>query len=204
MKLIHPIACAMLAGCLMAAGAGLQDGKDTGANLPAQAAADVLKTAAGADGAFIASGMLKADYDKTQDLASTLLYPEDQLTLVKLTGKQVKLALERSVSLYPQPNTSFLQLSGFEATFNRNLSDGKRILTVLVNGSALSPTSTYLVAMPSRLAEGGYGYFKIWDKPNIVKTIPNLTLGAALKGKPYTDSSPRWHVVSSPPAQHGV
>ena len=194
----------LIAASLAASTLAFAETKETGADLGAQAAADAIKGAAGTDGAFIAAGMLKDGYDKTQDLASMLLYPEDQITVVKLTGAQVRDALERSVSLYPQPNTSFLQLAGFEATFNKNASDGHRITTVTANGSALSNTATYTVAMPARLAQGGYGYFKIWDKPDIVKTIENSTIESVLKGKAYTDSSPRWTVVSTPVAQHAL
>jgi 2',3'-cyclic-nucleotide 2'-phosphodiesterase (5'-nucleotidase family) len=194
----------LTASCLAVCALVFAETKETGADLGAQAAADAIKTAGNADGAFIAAGMLKDGYDKTQDLASMLLYPEDQIMVVKLTGAQVRDALERSVSLYPQPNTSFLQLAGFEATFNKNASDGHRITSVTANGSALGNASTYTVAMPARLAQGGYGYFKIWDKPDIVKTIENATVESVLKGKSYTDSSPRWTVISTPIAGHAL
>lgn len=194
------LGAASLAACAFA----FSETKETGADLGAQAAADAIKSAAGADGAFVAAGMLKDGYDKSQDLASMLLYPEDQIMLVKLTGAQVRDALERSVSLYPQPNTSFLQLAGFEATFNKNASDGHRITIVTANGSPLTNTSSYTVAMPARLAQGGYGYFKIWDKPDIVKTIDGATVETVLKGKAYADSSPRWTVVSTQVAQHAL
>ena len=130
------------------------------------------------------------------------LYPEDPIMIVKLTGAQLRSALERSVSLYPQPNTSFLQLSGFEASFNKNASDGHRLTSVTANGSALNNASTYNVAMPGRLAEGGYGFFKCWGQPDIQKTMPNVTVESVLKGKPYSDSSPRWQVISTPVAGH--
>lgn len=193
----------LIVGFLLATGAvAAPADKETAADLGAQAAADALKTFASADGAFIAAGMLKDGYDKTQDLASMLLYPEDQIMLVKLSGAQVREALERSVSLYPQPNTSFLQLSGFEATFNKNASQGHRLTAVTANGAPLSNTASFMVAMPARLAQGGYGYFKIWDKPDIVKTFDAATVESVLKGKPYTDSSSRWTVISTPVAGH--
>ncbi|HLK16304.1 MAG TPA: 5'-nucleotidase [Fimbriimonadaceae bacterium] len=188
--------------CLSAGALAPAETKETGADLGAQAAADAIKSAASADGAFIAAGMLKDGYDKTQDLASMLLYPEDQIMVVKLTGAQVHDALERSVSLYPQPNTSFLQLSGFEATFNKNASDGKRITSVTAGGVPLNNSSTYTVAMPARLAQGGYGFFKIWGLTDIQKTLENATVESVLKGKAYTDSSPRWTVVATAVAGH--
>jgi len=57
--------------------------------------------------------------------------------------------------------------------------------------------------MPAPLAEGGYGFFKCWGPPDIVKTVPNVTVESVLKGKAYTDSSARWTVVATPVAQHG-
>jgi 2',3'-cyclic-nucleotide 2'-phosphodiesterase (5'-nucleotidase family) len=178
------------------------DDKETSADLGAQAAADVLKTFAGADGAFIAAGMLKDGYDRSQDLSTMLLYPEDHVMLVKLTGAQVREALERSVSLYPQPNTSFLQLAGFEATFNKNAAEGHRLTAVTAGGAPISNTASFLVAMPARLAQGGYGYFKIWDKPDIVKSFDPSTVESVLKGKPFAATAPRWTVISTPVAQH--
>lgn len=165
--------------------------KETGASVAAQAAADLIKTAAGTDGAFLAAGLLKEPYDQ-KDLSSLLLYPDDQIVVLKLTGAQIRQALERSVSLYPQPNTSFLQLSGFSATFSKEANPGKRILSVSTDAGPLVDTKSYEVAMPSSLGHGGLGYFKIWDTPNITKTLSGVTVESVLKGKPFTASSPRW------------
>lgn len=167
----------------------------TGAWIPGQAAADVLKSAADADGAFLAAGLLKSTYDKSTDLSNTLVYPEDQVLVLKLTGTQIRQALERSVSLYPQPNTSFLQLSGFNVIFNKTAAVGKRIVSVTVNNQPLVDTQSYNVAMPSSLGHGGLGYFRIWDNSNISKTLPG-TIESLLKGKPYATSDPRWSVPS--------
>jgi 2',3'-cyclic-nucleotide 2'-phosphodiesterase (5'-nucleotidase family) len=173
----------------------------SGADLGAQAAADVIRTKAGTDIAFIVAGMFKPDYDKSKDLSTMLLYPDTKISIVKVTGDQLKQALERSVSLYPQANSSFLQLSGVEVTFNKSLSDGKRVVSAKVNGSPLNNSASYTVAMPTPIAEGGYGYYNVWDKPDIVKTLDPDTMESCLKGKPYTDSSPRWAVISSPSAR---
>ncbi len=203
MALVRCCRSALIASLLLAMSVGVRaDDKESSSDLGAQAAADALKAFAGADGAFIAAGMLKDGYEKSLDLDSMLLYPEDEMMVVKLTGAQVREALERSVSLYPQPNTSFLQLSGFEATFNKNAADGHRLTSITAGGAPVNNTASYLVAMPSRLAQGGYGYFKIWDKPDIVKSLGPSTVESVLKGKKYTDSSPRWTVIAIPVAQH--
>lgn len=164
--------------------------------IPGQAAADALKSFASADGAFLAAGLLKPGYQKSADLSTMLLYPDDQVLVLALTGAQIRQAFERSVSLYPQPNASFLQISGFNVTFNKNGAVGKRVTTVTVNGSPLNDGQTYTIAMPSSLGHGGLGYFRIWENSDIKKTLTG-TVESALKGKPYAESQPRWSVSGS-------
>ena len=168
------------------------DNAETGANKASQSAADEIKSAAGTDGAFLAAALVKKDCDK-ENLASILQYPTDQIVVVNLTGAQLKQALERSVSLYPQPNTSFLQLSGLEASFKKSAQSGSRITTATVGGSPVAADKTYSIAMPASLGRGGLGYFKIWDKSKIVKTL-DKTAEEILKGKKFVDTPPRWSV----------
>ena len=168
-----------------------EDTAETGAHLPSQAAADVLRSFAGTDGAFMAAGLVKSQYSK-DNLASLLQYPTDEVVILKLLGSQLKQAFERSVSLYPQPNTSFLQLSGFEVTFAKNPTAGPRVLSVTVGGSKVDDSQSYTVAMPSSLGRGGLGYFKIWDKSKITKTFEKTTIEDVLRDKKFSESSPRW------------
>lgn len=180
----------LIATALACLAAADTDSAETGAHKLSQAAADEIRTASGADGAFLAAALVKKDCDK-DNLASLLQYPTDQIVIVNLTGALLKQALERSVSLYPQPNTSFLQLSGMDATFKKSAPSGSRILSVNVGGAPLSPTKTYSIAMPASLGRGGLGYFKIWDKTKIVKTL-DKTAEEILKDKKFADTSPRW------------
>jgi len=110
---------------------------------------------------------------------------------VNLKGSQIRQALERSVSLHPQQNTSFLQISGFEATFSKGAAPGQRVLNVMAGGTKLDDSKTYTVAMPNTLGRGGLGYFKIWDKSKIVKTF-DRTVEDVLKGKKFVETAPRW------------
>jgi 2',3'-cyclic-nucleotide 2'-phosphodiesterase (5'-nucleotidase family) len=176
--------------------AGQGQGKvspETGAHLPSQAAADVIKEAAAADAAFLPARSVNASYD-ANNLASLLQYPTDDIVVVKLSGKDIRAALERSISLYPQANSSFLQLSGIVAEFSQAGAPDSRIMNVTVNGSVLDENRTYKVAMPGTLGRGGMGYFKIWDKSKIERTVAGVTLESALKGRHYAPSSPRWVV----------
>ncbi|MBN9501780.1 MAG: hypothetical protein BGO01_06235 [Armatimonadetes bacterium 55-13] len=167
------------------------DDPEHGAFLPAQAAADVLKDYAGADGAFLGAGLIKKTY-VADDLSTLLQYPTDELVIVKLNGAQIKQALERSLSLYPEANSSFLQLSGFDVVFAKVSNNGQHIVQVKCNGSDLDESKNYQIAMPSSLGRGGLGYFKIWDKAKITKTFSGVTVETVLKGKRYVETSPRW------------
>jgi len=175
---------------LMMAAAWAQS-PETGADSASQAAADVLREFAGTDGAFIAAGLVKTNYQR-DNLATLLEYPTDEIVVVNLTGAQIRQAFERSVSLFPQPNSGFLQISGFEVTFNRSAAPNARIVSVTAGGSPLDNGRTYSIAMPANLGRGGLGYFKIWDKSKIAKTIEGATVELVLKGKRFAESSPRW------------
>lgn len=169
----------------------VQRGPAVDAHLPSQAAADVLREAASADGAFLAAGLVKDSFSK-DNLATLVQYPEDEVVVLALKGGQIRQALERSISLYPQQNTSFLQVSGFEIGFDPSAAPGQRIKRVSAAGAPLEDSKTYNIAMPASLGRGGLGYFKIWDKNKIVSTLPNTTVEKVLSGKKYADTTPRW------------
>lgn len=191
----------LLLSCLALASAAVvrlplrleEDTKETGAFAPAQEAADHIKDFAKADGAFLAAGLIKDGFKKAETLDHLLLYPQDEVLVLKLTGAQIKSALERSVSLYPQPNTSFLQLGGIEASFSKSAAPGSRITSAKIDGNAIEPNKSYRIAMPASLGRGGLGYFKIWDSPNIEKTYTQ-TVESVLKGKLSSGSASRWSV----------
>jgi 2',3'-cyclic-nucleotide 2'-phosphodiesterase (5'-nucleotidase family) len=167
------------------------ENKETGGYGPGQEAADVLKDFTNSDGALLAAGLIKDGFKKGDDLSALLLYPQDEIMVLKLTGAQLKAAFERSVSLYPQPNTSFLQISGFDVTFSKSSPPGSRVQSMRAGGAPIDLNRVYTVAMPASLGRGGLGYFKIWDTPNIAKTLTQ-SVESVLKGKPSSGSSPRW------------
>ncbi len=166
-------------------------GPDTEAHGPSQQIADAMRVSADADAAFLPAGMLKSKFDSA-NLATLLQFPTDEIAVVSLRGSQIRSALERSVSLYPSPNSSFLQISGMAVSFSRGAASEKRITNVNVGSSPLEDGRSYTVAMPMTLARGGLGYFRIWDKNQITKTLTGVTLESLVKGKAATDSAPRW------------
>jgi 2',3'-cyclic-nucleotide 2'-phosphodiesterase (5'-nucleotidase family) len=185
----------LMALCLMPAVSSAQEPFELGAYSPGQCAADSLRDFSHADGAFIAAGLLKASMQK-DNLAGFFEFSSDDIVVVKLTGAQLKQAFERSLSVYPMPNSSFLQISGFEVTFSGSAPIGQRVKNATASGTPIDNNRTYTIAMPARLGRGGFGYFKIWDKADITQTLSSATVESILKGKPVTDTSPRW-VASS-------
>lgn len=165
-------------------------GPDTQSDPAAQAMADSLREAAGSDIAVIPAGVLKAQTD-ANDLATALQYPTMDIAVVTMSGAQLKDALERSVSLFPSPNTGFLQLSGLTATFSKSAAVGSRVTAISVGG-AYDKSKNYTVAMPGSLARGGMGYFKVWDRTQISKTLQGVTMESLVKGKSKLVKEPRW------------
>lgn len=157
---------------------------------PAQVAADIIRDVSGSDGAFIAAGMIKPAFNK-EDLSSMLQFPDDEIVVVTLKGSEIRNAFERSVSLYPQSNASFLQVSGFEIVFDPDGPSNSKIKSILAGGSKLDESREYRIAMPSSLGRGGFGYFRIWDRGKIIKTLDG-TIGKTLQGKKASESKSRW------------
>ena len=174
--------------------ASAEDGPDVGAHSASQSAADIIKDFAQADGAFLAAGILKKNYSK-DNLATLLQYPTNTVVVIALTGRQIRDAFERSLSLYPQPNEGFLQISGFEVTFKKNGTPNNRIVSIIANGARLDEAKSYNIAMPSTLAHGGLGYFKIWENAKTVRKF-DATVEDVLRGKRVIETSPRWSAVS--------
>ena len=166
----------------------------TGSHVGAQAAADLMRESAKSQAAFLTAGNLNAAFDE-KNLASLMQFPTEQVVVVDVLGSDVRAALERSIALYPQPNRSFLQISGFTVEFNPSGTPNNRIRSVSIENGAMDEGKTYSIAMPLSLARGGMGYFKQWDKQKIVRTLPG-TIEDILRDKRAASSPSRW--VSRP------
>lgn len=167
------------------------DDETTAATNAGQSAADVLKSFTGADVALIPAGVLSKPLQKN-DLSTMVAFPTDGAVVIELTGTQLRAALERSASLFPQPNVGFLQLSGIEVTFNADAPPNSRVTNVTINGSKLEDGRTYNVAMPTSLQRGQLGYSNLWDKAKIDRSFSKANLGTILKGQHVVASPPRW------------
>lgn len=137
-------------------------------------AADAVRAAGGADIALLGAisfrpGMLTPG-PLTKERVSTLLANPDEVWAVsRLTGAQVKAALEHSVRTAPLPNNAFLQVAGLVFDYSTAAPQLERVRAVRVGFGTLSDTASYTVAMPLSLAKGGSGYFKIFTKEAIIR-----------------------------------
>ena len=136
---------------------------------------DALRDVENTDVAFqMAASFVETTVNKgsveTEEILKALKYRDDQVVIVRLTGAQLKKALEHSLARYPSRNVAFLQVSGLRVTINPAEEAGKRVVSVQVGGAPIQETRTYTVAMPSPLANGGVGYYKIWGATDIDHT----------------------------------
>lgn len=162
--------------------------------------ADALRNATRADialvnaGAFKA-GTLKAGNIDTAQINALLAFPNDGVATVTLSGEQLRAALERAVQAYPTGTTAFLHGSGFSAGFNTQAPTNQRLTMLRVNGREVQNDDSFSVAMPTPLAEGGSGYFTIWNGESAQRS--NLKVGKVVadwvsaQGNISPDQTPR-------------
>jgi 5'-nucleotidase / UDP-sugar diphosphatase len=178
------------------------------------ARAAVFTDAAGkttqADLALLQTSQIRLDLLPAGDLTEakltgTLLFPDEQVVLVEMPGWMVVEALERGLSFLPRPSTSFLQVSGLTASYRPKGPAGRRIVEVKVGADAIVPAQVYRVAMPSSLAKGGMGYYRVFNGLKVKLTGPTLgqALGQYLRANPIVNIPPGQRLLALPEAPEG-
>jgi 5'-nucleotidase/UDP-sugar diphosphatase len=126
--------------------------------------ADALKHYAKTDIGLINGGVIRGDKSYTKgsiitrrDIATELPF-RSHVTVIDITGENLRQALENSVSKVEVENGRFLHVSGISFTYSPEKPSGERIRTIHVNELALDPQQTYSVATSDYLANGGDGY----------------------------------------------
>jgi len=159
--------------------------------------ADALRVQAQAQLAFMPASYLKAAVVPpgplgAQAQAGLLVYPQDRLVVVSLSGDQVRAALERSVSLEPLPNKGFLQVSGLVFWYDPGVPAGQRVVRMLgADGRPLDPAARYRVAMPHSLARGALGYFRVFNGATLTETNKTIASAFAQYLQSQTQVAPR-------------
>ncbi|MDD3412941.1 MAG: bifunctional UDP-sugar hydrolase/5'-nucleotidase [Lachnospiraceae bacterium] len=146
--------------------------------------ADAIRTAASTDVAIMNGGGIRAGIATGEITYGDVLnvFPfGNHLRTIEVTGQQLLDALELSVSMLPEENGGFLQVSGLTFTFHTDIPspitqddagmftgvDGnRRVQNVLVGGKPLELNKTYsLAGTDYTLRDGGDGYSMFADCP---------------------------------------
>jgi 2',3'-cyclic-nucleotide 2'-phosphodiesterase (5'-nucleotidase family) len=146
--------------------------------------ADIMRSASGADAAIINGGAIRASIRKGEIKAKdiyTVLPFDNYITGVKLTGKQVRQALEHGVSAIEEGAGRFPQVSGLKFTYSRSAKPGARVKDIAIAGELIEPDKEYIVATNDFLAAGGDGYKAFGDA---VKSSKDFSItGGMMKGE---------------------
>jgi hypothetical protein len=158
--------------------------------------ADAVRRELRTDIAFIAASELKPKDPPfppgkiySTDIAGLVSYSDDPLAILQLTGKEIKQALERSVSIYPQPNLGFLHVSGLKYTLTPSKPAGERITAIVVGSSPIADDTSYTVGLSNSMANGALGYWKVWSENQVKERRPNSTIPAAIES--YFRANPK-------------
>jgi 2',3'-cyclic-nucleotide 2'-phosphodiesterase (5'-nucleotidase family) len=131
-------------------------------------AADAARRATNADAALVHAsqlrpGVIPAGALTREALTDALLYPDERVVLAEMSGQKLLAALERGLSMLRKPSAGFLQVSGLTVTFRSEAPSEQRVVEVRVGDKAVSLDKEYKVAMPSSIAKGALGYFRVFD-----------------------------------------
>jgi 2',3'-cyclic-nucleotide 2'-phosphodiesterase (5'-nucleotidase family) len=116
---------------------------------------------------------------------------DNYIVAIKLTGKQVREALEHGVSGVEAEEGRFPQVSGLVFRYSPSEKKGSRVKEIFVAGKPIDPDQEYIVATNDFLAAGGDGY-KVFGEA--VRTSRDFAIiGGMMKGEKvvYSDSG-RW------------
>jgi 5'-nucleotidase len=152
--------------------------------------ADVYKQALGADFALVNSGGIRSDATygpgnlTKKDILSILPF-ENTLVKVRVTGAHVKRLLENGVSVVPQEDGRFPQVSGLSFTYDAGKPAGSRIISLAVDNKPIESEKSYTIVVSAYVLGGGDGYdFKgaeVLVKPEDGPVEPDVVMEAVRK-----------------------
>jgi 2',3'-cyclic-nucleotide 2'-phosphodiesterase (5'-nucleotidase family) len=171
--------------------------------------ADIIRMTAGADAAIVNGGSIRTSIRKgpvkVSDVHNVVPF-DNYIVAVKLTGRQIRDALEHGVAAVENREGRFPQVSGLAFTYDRSGPKGSRVREVSIGGNPLVADREYTVATNDFLAAGGDGYQAFGDAVKSSKGY--AVIGGAMKGDrlAYSDSG-KWLrdiVVDYLKAQQGI
>jgi len=154
---------------------------------------DIIRETTGATAAIINGGGIRTGIPKgvvkIKDVYTALPF-DNYLVSLRLTGREIREALEHGVSSLGEPAGRFPQVSGLRFTYSLSAPAGSRVREVIIGGGPLDPVKEYAVATHDFLIAGGDGY-KVFSRA--INTDNHGHLGGLLKSDRiiYNDAS-RW------------
>ncbi|MFC4424980.1 bifunctional metallophosphatase/5'-nucleotidase [Deinococcus navajonensis] len=144
--------------------------ESTMGNVLADAALEATRNA-GAVMAFQNGGGVRAGINTgpiTFEEAITVQPFGNTISVLDLTGAQIRAALEHGVATWSENKGQFLHVSkGVSYTFDLSKPAGSRVTSVTFNGQPLSDTQVYKVAMNNFTAGGGDGFTMFAGAPRL-------------------------------------
>lgn len=156
--------------------------------------ADIMRHTSGADITLMNGGGIRTSIKKgevkVKDVYSVLPF-DNTIVAIKLTGKQIREALEHGVSGVEDEEGRFPQVSGLTFRYSPSEKRGSRIKEISVAGHPINPDREYVVATHDFMAVGGDGY-KVFGEA-IRSSRDFSMIGGMMKGEKvvYSDSG-RW------------
>lgn len=127
---------------------------------------DAMIAETGADVALTNGGGIRASIpagDITLGQVITTFPFGNYVVTIETTGQDLLDAMELGVSVYPDTNGGFPQVSGLKLTFDPSKEAGSRVTELLVNGVPVDPEATYVLATNNFMAAGGDQYTMLAD-----------------------------------------
>lgn len=122
---------------------------------------DIMRQRSGAEVAVINGGAIRASIKKGKvragDVYSALPF-DNYIVAVRLTGTQIKEALEHGLSAMEDGGGRFLQVSGLTFSYASSAGKGPGVKKIFVAGKPIMFNKEYVVATNDFLAAGGDGY----------------------------------------------
>ena len=131
---------------------------------------DAMIAATGADVAITNGGGIRASIpagDITLGQIITTFPFGNYVVTLETPGQDIIDALEHGLSVYPEPNGGFPQISGMTVKFDPTKEPGSRVVEILVNGEAVDPAKTYTLATNNFMAIGGDKYEMFADNKEL-------------------------------------
>jgi 5'-nucleotidase/UDP-sugar diphosphatase len=156
--------------------------------------ADIMRPTSGADITLINGGGIRTSIKKgevrVKDVYSVLPF-DNYIVAIKLTGKQIREALEHGVSAVEDEEGRFPQVSGLTFKYSISEKKGARVKEITISGKPIDLDKEYVVATNDFLAAGGDGYKAFGEAVQSSRDF--AIIGGMMKGEKvvYSESG-RW------------